>query len=714
MTPDTRSTRVGLVQACTDPRLFDLPLWPRQRDVLEAVERGPRMHVLALGRRSGKTTMSAVVGLWTCLFRPEVAARVRPGERFYAVAVATNLRQARLFVQAAASIVAGSELLRSQVVSQSEDEIVFKTGGTLTAFPCSSRGGRGWPIACLLMDEAAHFLSESEGPAVAEKVFAALSPSTAQFSNLARVIVSSTPFGSDGFFAELYTRVSNGELDEAMAHRATTQEMNPTVDAAFLAREEQRDPEAFRSEYLAEFVGSGGAFLDPEVIAAAVAERQELPPEAGTGWVAGLDPAFSSDPFGLAIVGRDRANPERLVLGRAQAWQPRRRLRGALSKAAGLVTFDEKRTHEDAVLEEVAKVCKRYRARVVTDQFAAPQIVSRLRALGLSVRALPMTASSKTEVFLELRARLNTGELELYPEEQLLGELRRLRTRYTAGSSSVVNPRVGGSHGDMAQALALAVHEQRGAGSALPFDPDVHVVAPPVLPHTFERLEALHFGAASAWIDCVVDAAGSLIVVDEFSAGASPSEIAPLILERRAGAYRDCYAGPVEIVGRRGARNDVGAPLATIRSEFACLGIALAQANDGRPAGFVRLRELLRLDEGRRFPSWHPRAGEPGAPGLFIASNCRELAEQIAAARLEEDDEPLPRAAISQRWELAHGSAVAALRYAAMTRPAPSPEPPVAQTHEQWVAERQRELLAAYEARSDDDDRPRRRATVAV
>jgi hypothetical protein len=39
-------------------------------------------------------------------------------------------------------------------------------------------------------------------------------------------------------------------------------------------------------------------------------------------------------------------------------------------------------------------------------------------------------------------------------------ELRRLRTRYLAGHAAVVNPRVGGSHGDMAQALALAVMEQ--------------------------------------------------------------------------------------------------------------------------------------------------------------------------------------------------------------------------------------------------------------
>ena len=449
---------VGLVEACDDPRLFAFKLWPKQRELLEQVEAsGRRMHVWALGRRSGKTTLAAIVALHTCLFRPEVASRVRPGEKFYAVAVATNLRQARLFVSAARSIVEGSELLSSQLVSATEDELVFSTGGVLTAFPCSSRGGRGWPIAALLMDEAAFFISETEGPQTAERVFVALVPSTAQFGGAARIILASTPYGTDGLFAEMWTRASNGELEDAVASRSTSAAMNPTIDSAFFEAEQARDPEAFRSEYLAEFVGSGGAFLDPAVIEQAVADRHELLPEHASGWVAGLDPAFASDPFGLAILGRRDGG---LVLGWVQAWTPRKRW---FRKAE---SFEERRDVEDEVLAEVADVCRRYGARCVTDQFAAAQVVDRLRTFGVSVQAVPMTATSKTQAFQELRARLHMGELELYRDEQLLVELGRLRTRYAAGSSSVINPRVGQSHGDLAQALALACYAMRGAGSA--------------------------------------------------------------------------------------------------------------------------------------------------------------------------------------------------------------------------------------------------------
>jgi hypothetical protein len=48
-------SRVRIIQACDDPRLFNFPLWQKQRELLMAAERGPRLHVWSLGRRSGKT-----------------------------------------------------------------------------------------------------------------------------------------------------------------------------------------------------------------------------------------------------------------------------------------------------------------------------------------------------------------------------------------------------------------------------------------------------------------------------------------------------------------------------------------------------------------------------------------------------------------------------------------------------------------------------------
>lgn len=196
------------------------------------------------------------------------------------------------------------------------------------------------------------------------------------------------------------------------------------------------------------------------MIADAVDEdRAELPPEAGTHWIAGLDPAFSSDPFALAIVGRSRFHRDgRLVLGLARRWKPARRKPGS---------FEEEREIADAVLDEVAGICRRYAARAVTDQYRAAGIVDYLRRKRVGVTTEAMTSATKTDAFTALRARINLGAVELYNETQLVAELRRLRTKYAAGRSSVVNPRSGGSHGDLAQALALAVWEHDRHGMQL-------------------------------------------------------------------------------------------------------------------------------------------------------------------------------------------------------------------------------------------------------
>jgi len=428
---------VGLLAACDDPKLFGIELWPKQRELLTAVEQGARIHVWALGRRSGKTTMAAIVCLHSCLFRADLDAMVRPGERRYAVAVATNREQARLLVRAARSIVEDSPLLAELVESATEDELTFRNGTALRSFACSARGSRGWPVSAFVMDEAAHFLTETDGYQTADRVWEALVPSTAQFGDAARVIVSSTPYGREGLFARLYEQADRGELPDAVAHHGSTAEVNPTITTEFLAAEEARDPDAFAQEYEANFTASGDAYLDFSRFE--IANRGPLPPAALRGCVVGLDPAFARDPFGVAVVGRDAVRAGHLLVARIEARRP-------------TGSFVEP-------VDAVAALAREYGARIVTDQYAAAAVVERLRDAGLPVRTHTMTATTKTAIFGELRARLYDGSLDLLDDPETIAELRRLRTRFTAGQAAVLNPRVGGSHGDRAQALALAVYE---------------------------------------------------------------------------------------------------------------------------------------------------------------------------------------------------------------------------------------------------------------
>jgi hypothetical protein len=269
------------------------------------------------------------------------------------------------------------------------------------------------------------------------------------------VLLCSTPFGTTGTFAAMYARAASGQIPDAQAHHAPTAAVNPTVDAAFLERERLRDPDSFRAEYEAAFLASGSAFLDAERIEAAVDDgRFELPPGDVADPVAALDPAFSVDPFGLAIVGRDRGYLEARAVGQPE--DRRQRLRLALVRS-----WQPKRGAElsfDPILDEIAELCRAYGVtHVRTDQFASVPVRQGLQKRGLHAVEVTMSVPAKTAIYGDLKAKLYTGELELYRHPTLIAELQRIEAHYTAGSASVRIPRVGGSHGDCAQALALAV-----------------------------------------------------------------------------------------------------------------------------------------------------------------------------------------------------------------------------------------------------------------
>jgi hypothetical protein len=202
----TRPTRTaGLVAACDDPQLLNFPLWPRQRELLANVERH-RLNVWAAGRRIGKTSCAALTLTWDATLRPHPRKYLRPGERRYCVGVATNLRQARLLIDAARTVVKQSPLLASMLQDESDDELVFPDA-TVTAFPATARGVRGWAVSSLVFDEMAHQL-DTDGNQAAEPLWRALVPSTAQFGSEARIVACSTPLGLEGCFMSCIRRRS--------------------------------------------------------------------------------------------------------------------------------------------------------------------------------------------------------------------------------------------------------------------------------------------------------------------------------------------------------------------------------------------------------------------------------------------------------------------------------------------------------------------------
>jgi hypothetical protein len=208
---------------------------------------------------------------------------------------------------------------------------------------------------------------------------------------------------------------------------------------------------------------------------------------------------------------------------------------------------------------------------------------------------------------------------------------------------------------------------------------DEHLVDRFALDDSIDRYEAADYGLNGApWALWATDYEGNLVCVDmDYWRDKLPSDIAPEIVEYRKhgwGLTNDCYADP-SIWHRTGGKNRWGQP-AMLSDEFSDNGVNLTQANNDPRAGLTRIRELLKIDEQHPFPSWHPRAGESGAPRVFfVQASTEPLVEELRAAPLQPFDQRDGGEIVDPKWESRHGHAVAMCRYAVMAKPeASTPE----------------------------------------
>jgi hypothetical protein len=368
---------------------------------------------------------------------PAHLAAVPAGERVAVIICATSQRQARV-VHRYVSAFLHSPALAGLVESETQDEVRLTNGVVVMTLPAHAASVRGEGAAVVILDEAAWFTGLDGSPLDVGELWRALVPATAAFPER-RVLVLSTPRWSTDWFARLCERADRGDDPTLRQWHASTAEMNPSIAASFLAGEEAADPEAFRREYLAEFVSGVGAALDAELVRAA-ATGEMRPAEPDRTYVLAIDPAFTGDRFAALIGHREDA---RLIVDRVASWGGSRGVPVRL----------------DATLDELADLSRLYNgARVVTDQYAAEPIRQGLQSRGLAVEAKPWTNESKSDALTILRRSLYQDALTLPRHAGLVSELVSLETRPTpSGRPRIAAP--GRGHDDYATCLLALVAE---------------------------------------------------------------------------------------------------------------------------------------------------------------------------------------------------------------------------------------------------------------
>jgi hypothetical protein len=457
---------VSLVAAARDRRLLGAQIdWrPKQLEVLELFGGPVGTVVLSAGRQGGKSSTAMATAIHNAAMRPDLDAVLPRGRTRFVLVACPAEHQARENIAVGAAMIDASDVLR-ELAKVSADRIDFELANgakaAIRALPANSRSVRGMSASLVIADELAHFNSEAMGPANDRRMLEALEPSMSAFGDLAKLIAISTPYGQSGEFWRLFQAAQDGLLPNSVALQMAAWVLNPALDSDGWreSRIAAMGLDSFLQEHGAEFTIGGGAFFD---LRGVEFEDGPVPPEDGRRWVAGFDPAFHGDRFGLAVVGESVAERGVLAVGVLDGLEP-----GAKRRSLGA-----RRAREDSTLERVWELVEPYAEmglRIVTDQHQADAVRSYFGRLGPSVQVVNLTAPVQTAAFTSTRTRLVDGSLRLWRHPLLIEELRRVRAR--EGAEAIVLPRFGGGHCDVASALALATWAHRGVTDAPPWRP---------------------------------------------------------------------------------------------------------------------------------------------------------------------------------------------------------------------------------------------------
>lgn len=384
------------------------------------------------GRRAGKSRVAAAIAVFMACFR-DYSAVLAPGEIGTFAVLAADRRQARAIFRYVEGFVDNVPMLRPLVTNRTKDSIEFSNRTAVEVTTASYRHARGLTLLGAVADELAFWRSDdSANPDV--EILAALRPSMATVPDPLLLCISS-PHGRTGALYDAHRRHYGRDASDVLVWQADTRTMNPAVPQSEIDRAYEDDPMRAAAEYGAQFRSDIETFVSAEALDAVnVPGVRELPPFAGTRYVAFVDPSGgASDAFTLAIAHRDPRTGRAvldLVRERRPPFSPRQ------------------------VVAEFAAELRAYRvATVAGDRYAGEWPREAFREHRINYRP---SERSKTEIYSTLLPKLNSGQVELLDNRTLLAQFALLERHVARGGrESIDHPP--GAHDDLANAAAGAL-----------------------------------------------------------------------------------------------------------------------------------------------------------------------------------------------------------------------------------------------------------------
>jgi predicted phage terminase large subunit-like protein len=237
--------------------------------------------ILNCSRQSGKSTTTAILALWTAIYKP----------RSLIVLDSPSLRQSNeLMIKFTDFLSLVGEHGSQDVTLDSDTKLstAFSNGSRVLALPGTEKTIRGLSaVTLIILDEAAR---------IDEALYKSVRPMLA--ISKGKLVLMSTPYGRQGFYYDVWEKGTNWEKIEVPAS------LCPRITPEFLADEKASLGELwFRQEYQCDFTALADARIRREWI-----QYEDIVPQ-NLKIVMGVDLAISeketADYTACAVMGRD-------------------------------------------------------------------------------------------------------------------------------------------------------------------------------------------------------------------------------------------------------------------------------------------------------------------------------------------------------------------------------------------------------------------------
>lgn len=379
------------------------------------------------GRRSAKTHNAAAAAVYLAIVGAAMdglLSRLSPGERGVIALLAVDRQQAKVAMGYIRAMLEGSRVLSQMVERIGAESIDLTNNVSIEVHTNSFRAIRGRTLICCLFDEAAFYRSENSASPDVE-VYRAAVPGLATTGGM--VIGFSSPYARRGLLFDKW-RKHYGETGDVLVVQGGTLDFNPTMDRRVIDDALADDPAAAKAEWLGMFREDVEAFVSRDVIEAATRPSPlEIPPDRRHRYSAFIDPAGGgNDEFTLAI---GHTEGERLVVDAIRA----------------------RRGTPAAIVADYAALLKEYGIREArADRYGGSWPADEFERHGIRVEP---AGKAKSELYQDTLAALNSGRVELPPDDRMQTQFMALERRTSrSGRDSIDHPP--GGHDDRANAAA--------------------------------------------------------------------------------------------------------------------------------------------------------------------------------------------------------------------------------------------------------------------